>query len=201
MRIDRTCVLPRPGPALPGITGCKREFCTPSPAPVQRAPRSPNTCRTGMMPRPPARKADSPNPQNPRPLRQKPSSRMTSLTTSERIVGRIIIRQSRNYFHSGAKAHETGTSRPCVKVSGQRFGRLPLPQLTFIPCTHRAVSPWPLLTAETASAFMSRIITLPDVDPSSGFTRRSRRRVALSTTMNRSKRAEAFPGGNIPPGR
>ena len=85
LRIDRTCVLPRPGPALPGITGCKRESVLsppPSPAPVQRAPRSPNTCRTGMMPRPPARRADSPNPQNPRPLRQKPSPRMTSLTTS-----------------------------------------------------------------------------------------------------------------------
>ncbi len=54
LRIDRTFVLPRPGPALPGITGSKREVCTPSPAPVQRAPRSPNTCRTGMMPRPPA---------------------------------------------------------------------------------------------------------------------------------------------------
>jgi hypothetical protein len=58
LRIDRTCVLPQPGPALPGITGCKREFCTPSPAPVQRAPRSPDTCRTGMMPRPPTNKSD-----------------------------------------------------------------------------------------------------------------------------------------------
>src|SRR5580704_11038317 len=57
-RIDGSCLPPRPGPALPGITGCKREVCTPSPAPVQRAPRSPDTCWTGMMPRPPANKSD-----------------------------------------------------------------------------------------------------------------------------------------------
>jgi hypothetical protein len=67
LRIDGTCVLPRPGPALPGITGYKREFCTPSPAPVQRAPRSPNTCRTGMMPRPPANRSDEPLPAEPAP--------------------------------------------------------------------------------------------------------------------------------------
>jgi hypothetical protein len=60
LRIDRTFVLPRPGPALPGITGYKREFCTPSPMPVQRAPRSPDTRRTGMMPRPSATEVTSP---------------------------------------------------------------------------------------------------------------------------------------------
>jgi hypothetical protein len=56
------------GPALPGITGCKREVCTPSPAPVRRAPRSPNTCRTGMMPRPFATEVTNSCRRNPRPL-------------------------------------------------------------------------------------------------------------------------------------
>jgi hypothetical protein len=56
----RDFVSTRPGPALPGITGCKREVCTPSPAPVQRAPRSPDTRWTGMMPRPPANRSDEP---------------------------------------------------------------------------------------------------------------------------------------------
>src|SRR5580704_13532385 len=42
-RIDGSCLPTRPGPALPGITGSKREVCTPSPAPVQRAPRSLDT--------------------------------------------------------------------------------------------------------------------------------------------------------------
>jgi hypothetical protein len=36
-----------------------------------------------MMPSPPGDKVTNPYPQNPRPLRQKPSPRMTSLTTSE----------------------------------------------------------------------------------------------------------------------
>lgn len=67
-RIDGSCLPPRPGPARLGITGCKREVCTPSPAPLQRAPRSPDTCRTGMMPRPPARRADEAYPQKPHPL-------------------------------------------------------------------------------------------------------------------------------------
>src|SRR5580704_10018179 len=43
LRIDGSCLPTRPGPALPGITGSKREVCTPSPAPVQRAPRSLDT--------------------------------------------------------------------------------------------------------------------------------------------------------------
>ncbi len=59
---------------------------TSSPAPVQSAPDSPNTRRTGMMPRPSARKGDEPNSQNPRPLRQKFVSRLTSLTTSELVA-------------------------------------------------------------------------------------------------------------------
>src|SRR5580704_3112179 len=70
MRIAETFVSTRPGPALPGITGSKREFCTPSPTPVQPAPGSPNTCRTGMMPKPPANRSDEPQSQNPRPLHQ-----------------------------------------------------------------------------------------------------------------------------------
>jgi len=70
-RIDGSHHPTRPGPALPGITRCKREFCTPSPAPVQRAPRSPNTCRTGMMPRPPANRSDWPLPAEPAPAPSK----------------------------------------------------------------------------------------------------------------------------------
>ena len=71
MRIAETFVSTRPGPALPGITGCKREFRTPSPAPVQPAPGSPNTCRTGMMPRPPANRSDEPPPAEPAPAPSK----------------------------------------------------------------------------------------------------------------------------------
>jgi hypothetical protein len=70
-RIDGSCLPPRPGPALPGITGCKREVCTPSPAPVQRAPRSPDTRWTGMMPRPPANRSDEPPSAEPAPAPSK----------------------------------------------------------------------------------------------------------------------------------
>jgi hypothetical protein len=86
MRIDGSHLPTRPGPALPGITGYKREVCTPSPAPVQPAPGSPNTCRTGMMPKPSANKSDELSSAEPAPAPPKAvSAQMTSLT-SERIV-------------------------------------------------------------------------------------------------------------------
>ena len=64
----------RPAPARASASWNHRmQTGGPSPAPVQQAPCSPITRRTGMMPRPPADKGDEPHPQNPRPLRQKPS--------------------------------------------------------------------------------------------------------------------------------
>jgi hypothetical protein len=87
VRIAETFISTQPGPALPGITGYKREFCTPSPAPVQPAPGSPNTCRTGMMPRPSANKSDELLSVEPAPAPPKAvSAQMTSLT-SKLIVG------------------------------------------------------------------------------------------------------------------
>ncbi len=56
LRFDGSCLPPRPGPALPGNTGSTAKRA--SPMPVQQAPCSPITCRTGMMPKLSADKGD-----------------------------------------------------------------------------------------------------------------------------------------------
>jgi hypothetical protein len=63
LRIAETFISARPVPALPGIAGSTAVRA--SPTPVQQAPCSPITCRTGMMPRPSANSSDKPPPAEP----------------------------------------------------------------------------------------------------------------------------------------
>ena len=98
LRSDGTFIPTRPGPALPGNTGSTAKRA--SPMPVQQAPCSPITCRTGMMPRPSADKGDEPQPAETAPAPSKAVSaddvphdeRVGAIAQNQRGVSRNLIR-------------------------------------------------------------------------------------------------------------
>jgi hypothetical protein len=118
----------RPGPALPGIIGSTAKRA--SPTPVQQAPCSPITCRTGMMPRPSANRSDWPPSAEPAPAPSKVVSAV-DVPHDER-VGSVCSQGAdpvKELIPCGICADKTGVSclymlmrdRGCVGILEKRF--------------------------------------------------------------------------------